>query len=504
MSGRGHLALRLSAAAALLLTAASAGGGSAFGSSAEEAVSDFAANSRSAAVEIAYDRPGTTIWAPTIQFAAGYTESSVTNDPTVLGVGASLYPGGLILVCTEGVTGRCPAAYPLWARSTNVGEKLDAPAGQRWASPDGSAALEAQTSHAETSSQPWALGTAAVGHMLVGAAATVDSARSVSESLRENGTIVSKASSTLQGISLLGGAVKIQSLSSESTASIGDAPKATSAVRIEGATFNDKQVTFDNDGVRIIDPSLPPGRADEISKAMNEQLLKHFGAKISLVQAPTAQQPDLASAETNGLRISLQTTEGGQGAPWCDSKSGLPPITNCKQVDNLAVTLGASSAAVSRTAGESGGGLIDVGAGVVTDTGDPAAPDGVTAAAPESPVATGDSTGSSGSEAFGEATGGAAYAGSSLGGSSPPYAGGNSAPTGAPSEETAAGAMSQGSSPEAATAQAVPIARRVEREEVHPAQVALLALSWLLTAACLAILVVRSRLARARAAALGL
>lgn len=504
MSGRARLGLRLSTAAALLLTAASAGGGSAFGSSAEEALSDFAANSRSVAVEVAYDRPGTTIWAPTVSFAAGYTESSVTNDPTVLGVGASLYPGGLVLVCTEGVTGRCPAAYPLWARSTNVDEKLDAPAGQRWASPDGSAALEAQTSHAETSSQPRALGTAVVGHVLIGAVITVDSARSASESLQQNGTIVSKASSTLQGISLLDGAVKIESLSSESTASIGDAPKATSAVRIEGATFNDKHVTFDNEGLRIIDPSLPPDRADEISKAMNEQLLTHFGAKIWLVQAPTVQDSNLASGETNGLRISLQTTEGGQGAPWCDSNSGLPPVTNCKQVDTMAVTLGASSAAVSRTAGETGGGLIDVGAGVVAGTDDPAARPGVTAAPPESPGPAGDSIESTGSETFGGASGGAASAGSSLAGSSRPYAGGNSAPTPAPTAETVAGAMAAGSRSEAATAEAAPIARRLEREEVRPAQMALLALSWLLTAACLAILVIRSRLARARAAALGL
>lgn len=498
MTRQERVLLRLALAAALLLTAASVGPGPAFGSSADDALSDFSANGRSVAAEVAYDRPGTTIWAPTISFGAGYTEASVTDDPAVLGLGASLYPGGLILVCTEGVTGRCPVGYPLWARSTNVDEKIDAPGGQRWASPDGSVVIEGQTSHAETSSRPRALGSAVVGHVVMGATATIDSARSASESLRDNGAVVSKASSTLQGISLLNGAVKIQSLSSESTASLGDAPKATSAVRIEGATFNDKHVTFDNQGLRIVDPSLPPDRADEISKALNEQLLKHFGAKIWLAQAPTVQNPDLASAETNGLRIAIQASEGGQGAPWCDSKSGLPPITNCKQVDNTALTLGASSAAVSRKLGEPSGGLIDVGAGVPAGTGDAVGAGATPAPVPETAESTGadaDFGGPSGS--------GTAYARSpQADAASGPVS--DSAPSSSP-EAAPAGARTGGSASGAAvTGEAAPIARRIERERVHPGQLALLALSWLLSAACLAVLIVRSRLARARAVALGL
>lgn len=503
MSRQERVLLRLALAAALLLTAASAGPGPAFGSSAD-ALSDFSASGRSVAVEVAYDRPGTTIWAPTISFGAGYTEASVTDDPAVLGLGASLYPGGLILVCTEGVTGRCPVGYPLWARSTNVDEKIDAPGGQRWAAPDGSVVIEGQTSHAETSSQPRALGSAAAGHVVMGATATIDSARSASESLRDNGAVVSKASSTLQGISLLNGAVKIQSLSSESTASLGDAPKATSAVRIEGATFNDKHVTFDNQGLRIVDPSLPPDRADEISKALNEQLLKHFGAKIWLAQAPTVQNPDLASAETNGLRIAIQASEGGQGAPWCDPKSGLPPITNCKQVDNTALTLGASSAAVSRKLGEPSGGLIDVGAGVPAGTGDEVGAGATPAPAPETASEVDDAESTGAAADFGGPSGsGTAYARSPQAdaASGPVF---DSAPSSSPGAAPA-GAHSGGSGSGAAlTGEAAPIARRIERERVRPAQLALLALSWLLSAACLAVLIVRSRLARARAVALGL
>ena len=499
MSRQERVLLRLALAAALLLTAASVGPGPAFGSSADDALSDFAANGRSVAVEVAYDRPGTTIWAPTISFGAGYTEASVTDDPAVLGLGASLYPGGLILVCTEGVTGRCPVGYPLWARSTNVDEEIDAPGGQRWATPDGSVVIEGQTSHAETSSQPRALGSAAAGHVVMGATATIESARSASESLRDKRAIVSKAASTLQGVSLLDGAVKIQSLASESTASLGDAPKASSAVRIEGATFNDKHVTFDDQGLRIVDPSLPPDRADEISKALNEQLLKHFGAKIWLAQAPTVQNADLASAETNGLRIAIQASEGGQGAPWCDPKSGLPPITNCKQIDNTALTLGASSAAVSRKLGEPSGGLIDVGAGVPAGTGEAAVAD---ATAPAPVPETAESTGAAAD--FGGPSGsGAAYARlPQADATSDPVSG--SAESSAPGAAPAVARSGSSGSGVAVTGEAAPIARRIERERVRPAQLALLALSWLLSAACLVVLIVRSRLARARAVALGL
>jgi len=498
MSRRLRLPLRLTAAAAVLLTAGSAGPPSAFGSSSPDATGSFAASSRSVALEAAYDRPGTTIWAPTVQFGAGYTQSSVTDDPAVLGLGASLYPGGLILVCTEGVTGRCPVGYPLWARSTNVDEKLDAPAGHRYASPDGAVVLEAQTSHAETSSQPRALGTASSGHVVLGNVATVESARSASESLRqEGGAIVTKAWSVLQGVSLLDGAVKIQSLWSESTASLGDAPKAASAVRIEGATFNDKQITFDDHGVRVIDPSVPAGQADEVSKAMNEQLLKHFGVKITLVATPAVQKPDLVTTETNGLRIASETSEGGQGAPWCDPARGLPPITNCKQVDYVSLTLGASSAMASRSVGSpERGGLIDVGAGV--------------------PAGGGDAPAVVGSE--GTSGGAGAAAGSDVPAAAAATVAGWAAPRYSVSQGTAAGTATPGSgsvlpatertvaagSGPAVTAEAAPIARTIKRESFRPAQVALLALSWLLTAACGAVLVARSRLARARAAALGL
>ncbi|MEW6471016.1 MAG: hypothetical protein AB1679_01980 [Actinomycetota bacterium] len=494
-----RLALRLAAAAAVLAAAGSAGSGSAFGSSPGEVVADFAASARSVAVEAAYDRPGTTIWAPTIQFGAGYTQSSVTNDPAVVAVGASLYPGGLVLVCTEGVTGRCPAAYPLWARSTNVDEKIDAPGGKSYASPDGAVVLEAQTSHAETSSQPRALGTASSGHVVLGNVARIDSARSASESLRQDGAaVVSKAWSVLQGVSLLDGAVKIQSLWSESTASLGDGPKAASAVRVEGATFNDRQITFDDQGVRVIDPSVPADRVDEVSKAMNEQLLKHFGVKITLVDAPVVQKPDLAAAETNGLRIAAEMSEGGQGAPWCDPARGLPPITNCKQVDHVTMTLGASAAAVSRPPGGADGGLLDVGAGVPAVGDDLSQGDGAQAAPAVDAIApAADTTVAIPPEGFTGPGTDQSYAAPrealAVGGetSSPPAA--SAAPTGY------GDAFRPG-----ATAESAPIARRIERKSVRPAQLALLALSWALTAACLAVLVARSRLARARAAALGL
>jgi hypothetical protein len=334
--------------------------------------------------------------------------------------------------------------------------------------------------------------------MVMGTAATIESARSSSESFKQDGVVTSKAWSTLQGISLFDGALKIQSLSSESTASLGDGPAANSAVRIEGATFQDKHVAFDNQGLRVIDPSLSPDRVNESSKALNEQLLKNFGARITLVQAPAATSPDLASAETNGLRIALQTTEGGQGAPWCDAKSGLPPVTNCKQVDDVALTLGASSAAVSRSAGSpDSGGLIDVGAGLSGSGGDQPWSGAAPAPAAGAAMSTGDAVVGA-SEAFGAPGAGGHPASAEV------YPGGGVAAPSAAPVATGGSLSARSGAQTGATAQAAPIARRIERERVRPAQVALLALSWLLTAACLAVLIVRSRLARARAAALGL
>ena len=470
---------------------------------------DFAGAGHAVGIEVSYDRPGTTIWAPTVQLAFGYTEASVTEDPTVHGVGSSIYPGGLILVCTEGVSGRCPVAYPLWARSTSPGDKIDAPAGQQWTSPDGSVAATSQTSHSETTDAPSAVGTASVGSMTMVDLLSVDSVQSRSESLWDKGTVVSRATSMVQGISLFGGSLVIRSLHSASMASLGNEPAAKSGVQVQGAVLDGKEITIDSGGVRVIDPAVPADQADEASKALNEQLLKHFGARVRLAEAPTVTKPDLVTSETAGLRITFSQSEGGQGAPWCDPARGLPPISNCKQFDTVEFHLGSTSAAVSRTLGgaEDDDGGFSVGFDEPLPSGEPALDVGAGAGSgPSAPA--GDSgfvepeMGLGGipvAESFGSRAGPTQAAFDDRGGSF----------SGAPVPDGAAAPSAvQGAPPvvdaDGEQALASPIRRVTTLERVRGGEILLLILGWLAAIACLLILLRRARFARARAAELGL
>jgi hypothetical protein len=122
-----------------------------------------------------------------------------------------------------------------------------------------------------------------------------------------DGALLVKASTTLKGISLLGGAIKIAALDSNSTSRTDGRGIAThdEHITLGGVTVNGQPASIDESGVHVGGSS---SSAQPLTDALNT-LLKNVGASIKLASTSgdvQDQNPKQVSSEANGLIFHIE------------------------------------------------------------------------------------------------------------------------------------------------------------------------------------------------------
>lgn len=229
---------------------------------------------------------------PIAEADPAYTEADLDSGPTSRGIGAVLWPGGLL---GEGLTQVAPGAppWPLKAEARYPDKPYVATA------QDNGAFMKGQALGLDV------MGTAKMTPQDVPGTLDLGVVASTSTATIKDGVAISTSDSHVTDVKLLGGVIKIGSVSTTLTVtSDGKKPASAGSTVVSGLTVGGVGYVVDDKGARAVGPTdqgtgpLPSGVADPA---------KALGITISGIAQDHTQDADGATRDAKGLRITVDT-----------------------------------------------------------------------------------------------------------------------------------------------------------------------------------------------------
>jgi hypothetical protein len=294
-------------ASAAFLAAALSLGVVASGARAEDApagIGGFNLIARASPLQITYDSPGLLPVSPIVQVSVPESYSTLVSGPTGYSLASLAFPGPLLADLGSVITQTSPSCqppfpipiYPLrseafFPQGPTDSDASPVPGGRMHAVADG-----------PTSS---ALG--ALSDLTFPAIFSIGSITGTSSTSGKGDSAITKARSVVSGFHLLAGAISIESIVTDLTAtSTGDAGTTEGVTTVSGATIAGQAVTINENGVSLAGTDIAGlgGVLAQLGQSLNDALVQS-GITIKVVNHQENKKEGLAERLAGGLVINI-------------------------------------------------------------------------------------------------------------------------------------------------------------------------------------------------------
>jgi hypothetical protein len=262
--------------------------------------------------QITYDSPGLLPVSPIVQVSVPESYATLESGPTGYGLASLTFPGPLIADLGSAIAQEGPKCQPPFAVPTYpLRSEAFFPQGptDTDATPVPGSRMHAVADGAASSAY------SAWGDVSFPTIFQFGSVSGTSSTSGKGDTAVTKARSVVDGFSMLAGAITIDSIVTDITAtSTGDVAKTSGTTRVSGAKVGDQKVTIDENGVSVAGTPVGDvaGLLNQLGTGLNEALLQS-GISIKLLDHRENKDGGLAERIADGLVI--QINYNGRTAP---------------------------------------------------------------------------------------------------------------------------------------------------------------------------------------------
>ncbi|MBA3653737.1 MAG: hypothetical protein H0W70_06025 [Actinobacteria bacterium] len=274
------------------------------GAQQESPLGGYSLLARASPMQFTYDSPGLLPVSPIVQFSVPEAYASLASGPTGYGLASLAFPGPLIAdlgsaIAQEDEKCRPPFPVPVY------------PIRAEAFSPQGPADTDTSpvpgTRMHATADGPASGAFGAWNDAGLPGAFHVGSVTGTSSSSGKGESAITKARSVVSGFSMLAGAIEIDSVVTDITAtSDGTNAKTSGTTRVGGATIGDQKVTIDEKGVSLA--GRPAGGLGDVLDGLGTNLnaaLKDAGITIKLIKQFEHKDGGLAERYAGGVSIEL-------------------------------------------------------------------------------------------------------------------------------------------------------------------------------------------------------
>lgn len=267
----------------------------------------FQISAAGAGVSASYEQPNFPVPAtPTLELNLGYSHATFDYGPIGQATASTLWPGQVVAGSGSQLGALFPGVPLPPAPDWPVQAHAAYPQGPTSATDDQGPLTMVSATGASGSSSQASVGTS--GAMAAASAiVSIQDASSSAYSTVDASGALAKASSSVHGIQILGGLVKISAVDSEASAtSDGKSPSVSGSSTAVGVRVAGQQVDISKNGLRNTSLKLPLPLGSLFSSV--DQVLKSAGISITLEDPSDSVFGPVASREVAGLQVSVNLT----------------------------------------------------------------------------------------------------------------------------------------------------------------------------------------------------